>query len=61
MIETVFGVIVDSGFQAIGWATLKAITLGRYQGFQPEDILVEGTLGFAVTAGLIYGAWRLMF
>ncbi len=23
--------------------------------------VIEGTLGFVITAGLIYGAWRLMF
>lgn len=61
MVETVFGVIVHSGFQALGWAALKVVTAGRYQGFQPEDILVEGTLGFVITAGVLYGVYQILF
>jgi hypothetical protein len=57
MIETLF----DSGFQAIGWAVLKGVTFGRYQGFRPEDIHIEGTLGFATVALACYGLYWLVF
>ena len=34
---------------------LKGITLGRYRGFQPRDMLHEGAIGLAVVAALGYG------
>lgn len=60
MIQLVFSTIVDTGFQAIGWAALKAGSFGRYQGFRPEDILLEGTLGFVIFAGVCYGVYQLL-
>lgn len=61
MIQAVIETIFDVGFQGIGWAVLKGVTFGRYQGFQPEDILIEGTLGFATIALAWYGVYRLVF
>lgn len=61
MIQAVIETIFDVGFQGIGWAVLKGITFGRYQGFQPEDILIEGTLGFATVALACYGVYWLVF
>lgn len=61
MIQAAIEMIVDVGFQGIGWAVLKGLTFGRYQGFQPEDILIEGTLGFATVALACYGVYRLVF
>lgn len=55
MIQAVIETIFDVGFQGIGWAVMKGITFGRYRGFQPEDILFEGTLGFATVALVCYG------
>lgn len=60
MIQSVFEVIIHSGFQALGWAAMKAVSFGRYRGFEPEDILFEGTLGFAIFAGVSYGVYRLL-
>lgn len=60
MIQLVIGALFDSGFQAIGWGVLKAVTFGRYQGFRPEDIHLEGTLGFITFAAIAYGVFRLV-
>lgn len=61
MIQSVIEVIIESGFQVVGWVVLKAVTFGRYRGFQPEDVLVEGSLGLATVAVVGYGGYRLMF
>jgi hypothetical protein len=61
MLEFFFGVVIDSGLRAIGWAVLKVVTFGRYRGFQPEHILREGSLGFATVAVVGYGAYRWVF
>lgn len=50
MLETLAGIVIDSGLQVTGWAVMKGITFGRYRGFQPEDVLFEGLLGFATLA-----------
>jgi hypothetical protein len=42
MLEHTFQGLIETGLQAVGWAVLKGMTLGRYRGFQPEDVLVEG-------------------
>ena len=61
MLELVAKSIIDCGLQGIGWGVMKAVTLGRYQGFQPEDILFEGVVGFATVSLVCYGAFRLLF
>jgi hypothetical protein len=61
MLELFFEVVSGSGLQAIGWAVLKVVTFGRYRGFQPEDIILEGSLGFATVAVVGYGAYRWVF
>lgn len=61
MLDGLAGVVIDTGLQAVGWAVLKAVTLGRYQGFQPEDVLLEATLGFATIALVGYGVYRWVF
>jgi hypothetical protein len=61
MIQAMIESIFDVGFQGIGWGVLKAVTLGRYQGFRPEDLHLEGTLGFMTVAALGYGLYWLAF
>lgn len=61
MLESLAAVVIDSGLQTVGWAVMKAVTFGRYRGFQSEDILFEGTLGFATLTAVGYGAYRLTF
>lgn len=61
MLEFFFGVVIRSGLQAIGWAVLKVVTFGSYRGFQPEDIILEGSVGFATVAAVGYGASRWFF
>ena len=61
MLGFLFEVVIGGGLQAIGWAVLKVVTFGRYRGFQPEDIVLEGSLGFATLAVAGYGAYRLFF
>lgn len=61
MLDGLALIVIDSGLQAIGWAVLKGITLGRYRGFQPEDVLFEGILGFITLSLVGYGAYRWLF
>ena len=61
MLEFVFEVVIRSGLQAIGWAVLMVVTFGRYRGFQEEDIILEGSLGFATVVVVGYGASRWFF
>jgi hypothetical protein len=61
MLQAVIETVFDVGFQGIGWAVLKGVTFGRYRGFQPEDILFEGTLGFVTVALVGYGVYWLVF
>ena len=61
MLDWLALIIIDSGLQAIGWAVLKGITLGRYRGFQPEDVLFEATLGFITLSLVAYGVYRWLF
>jgi hypothetical protein len=46
--------------RAIGWAVLKVVTLGRYRGFQKEDLLLEGGVGLLAIAGATWLAYRLL-
>ena len=59
--EAIIEGIIETGLQAVGWAVMKGITLGRYRGFQPEDILFEGTVGFVVLVSVFYGGYRWFF
>ena len=61
MLDTVAWVVIDSGLQAIGWAVLKVITLGRYRSVQPDNMLFEGALGLATVfiAGYVVYRWLL--
>ncbi|HQX82446.1 MAG TPA: hypothetical protein PKW63_11855 [Vicinamibacterales bacterium] len=61
MLESLAAIVIDSGLQTVGWAVMKAVTFGRYRGFQPEDILFEGTLGFVTLVAVGYGVYRLIF
>jgi hypothetical protein len=58
MMDVVAGIIIDSGLQGVGWGVMKGITLGRYRGFQPDDVLFEGTLGFITVSLVGYGVYR---
>ena len=60
MLELLANGIIDCGLQGIGWGVMKAVTFGRYRGFQPEDILFEGLVGFAAVSLFCYGAYRLL-
>jgi len=50
--------VIEYGFQAVGWAVLKVVTLGRYQGFRADDLLPEGALGFATVLAVGYALYR---
>lgn len=58
MIQFIVEVIIEHGFQALGWAVLKVVTLGRYQGFTPDDMLREGALGLATVLAAGYAIYR---
>jgi hypothetical protein len=61
MLEFFFEVVIQNGLQAIGWAVLKVVTFGRYRGFQPENIALEGSLGFATVVVVGYGTYLWFF
>jgi hypothetical protein len=45
--------------RALGWLTLKLVTLGRYRGFGKDDLLLEGGIGLAAIATmyLVFYGW----
>ena len=61
MLEFLAKVIIDTGLQAVGWAVMKGVTFGRYRGFQPEDVVLEATLGFVTLFVVGYGVYRWLF
>ena len=60
MLELLAGIIIDNVLQSVGWAVLKVVSLGRYRGFQPEDVVLEATLGFITLSVAAYGIYRWM-
>jgi hypothetical protein len=58
MIQSIIEIIIEYGFQAVGWAVLKTVTLGRYQGFTSDDMLREGALGLVTVLAVGYGFYR---
>jgi hypothetical protein len=60
MLELLAKIVIDTGLQAVGWGVLKGVSLGRYRGFQPEDVLLEATLGFLTLSVAAYGIYRWM-
>jgi len=60
MLQFIVETILESGLQAIGWVVLKGVTLGRYRGFQPTDMLHEGAIGLAVMAALGYSFYQVL-
>ena len=61
MLELLARIIIDTGLQAVGWAVMKAVSFGRYRGFQPEDVVLEATLGFITLSAVGYGVYRWLF
>lgn len=60
MLELLAGIAIDTGLQAVGWGVLKVVSFGRYSGFQPEDLLLEATIGFMTLCAAGYGVYRLL-
>ena len=58
MIQGIVEVIIEFGFQSVGWAVMKIVTVGRYQGFKPDDMLREGALGLATVLTVSYAIYR---
>jgi hypothetical protein len=61
MLECFFGVVIEGGLRTIGWAVLKVVTFGRYRGFKPDDLVLEGSVGVASLALVGYGVYRWFF
>jgi len=40
---------------------LKGISFGRYRGFQPEDLVLEATLGFITLSVVGYCVYLWLF
>ena len=61
MLEFLASVLIDTGLRAVGWGVMKGVTFGRYRGFQPEDVVLEATLGFITLSVVGYGVYRWLF
>ena len=61
MLGLLASIIIDSGLQAVGWAVMKGVSFGRYRGFQPEDVVLEATIGFITLSAVGYGVYRWLF
>ena len=60
MLEFLVKIVIDTVLQAVGWGVLKGVSFGRYRGFQPEDVLLEASLGFITLSVVAYGIYRWM-
>lgn len=58
MIQAIIEFIIEYAFQSVGWAVLTIVTLGRYRGFTPDDMLREGALGLATFLAVGYAIYR---
>ena len=58
MLQSIIEVVIEYGFQTVGWAVLKVATFGRYQGFRTDDMLREGALGLATVLVVGYAIYR---
>jgi hypothetical protein len=58
MLQSLVESILDYGPRLVGWAFLKSVTFGRYQGARTEDTLHEGATGLAVIAIVSYAVYR---
>jgi len=58
MIQAIIEAIIEYGFQSVGWAVMKIVTLGRYRGFKSDDMLTEGALGVATVLAVGYATYR---
>ena len=51
--------IIEDVIQALGWGLLKLVTFGAYPNDGPRSQLVEGAVGLATIAALIWVLYRL--
>ena len=61
MLDLIASVVIDTGLRAVGWGVMKGVSFGRYRGFQPEDVVLEATLGFITLSAVGYGVYRWFF
>ncbi len=61
MLELLASIIIDTGLRTVGWGVMKVVSFGRYRGFQPEDVLLEATLGFITLSVAGYCVYRWLF
>lgn len=61
MLELLARIVIDTGLQAVGWGVMKGISFGRYRGFQPEDVVLEATLGFITLSAVGFCLFRWLF
>ena len=58
MLQAIIEGIIEVGFRTLGWGVLKLITLGRYRGFEANDLAREGAVGLATVLAVGYGLYR---
>jgi hypothetical protein len=61
MLDSIASVVIDTGLRAVGWAVMKGVSFGWYRGFQPEDVVLEATLGFITLSAVGHGVYRWFF
>jgi hypothetical protein len=50
--------LIEESVRAVGWATLKTITAGRYKSSAGTELLLEGGIGLLVIAAGMWLAYR---
>jgi hypothetical protein len=59
MLQGIVEILIEGGLRTVGWAALKIVTLGRYRGFQSDDLVVEGAVGLATLLAIGYAIYRV--
>jgi hypothetical protein len=59
MLQAIVEAVIEEVPRAIGWAVLKAVTVGRYRGLREKDLVVEGAVGLGVIGLLCVAGYAM--
>jgi hypothetical protein len=61
MLQAIVEAVIEEVPRAIGWAVLKAVTVGRYRSLRDKDLVLEGAVGLAVIVLLCVAGYTMWF
>jgi hypothetical protein len=61
MLQAVVEGVIYEAPRLIGWAVMKAVTMGRYCGLRDADMVVEGAVGLGVIGLLCAVGYTMWF